>query len=219
MLNKFGKVLMHVVMLAIVSAIAAYWVIKILTPQPTAAPPPLAATPPREPNPTMAARLFGLVQAPQVAAVSNITVSGVFAAGRSGSAVLVVDGKPARAYVIGQEISPGLRLVEVQPELVVLEANGGARQELRAPARAAIASLGGAAPPPAFSVEGNVLSAPSGAAPAATRSMTAPSPAFAMPSPGAQGTPPAPQMPGVGMTPAEQPTPAPQGSNEPPRTQ
>ncbi len=197
MLNRFGKVLMHIVMLAIVSAIAAYWVIKILTPQPTAAPPPLAATPPREPNPTMTARLFGLIQAPQVAAVSNITVSGVFAAGRSGSAVLVVDGKPARAYVIGQEVSPGLRLVEVQPEVVVLEGNGGARQELRVPARATVASLGAAAPAPAYSMEGNVLSAPSSsAAPAPSRGMTAPSPAFATP------PPPPPQIPGVGMTPA-----------------
>lgn len=218
MLNKFGKVLMHVVMLAIVSAIAAYWVVKILTPQPTAAPPPLAATPPREPNPTMTARLFGLIQAPQVAAVSNITVAGVFAAGKSGSAVLVVDGKPARAYVIGQEVSPGLRLVDVQPEVVVLEGSSGARQELRVPARATVASLGGVAPPPAFTMEGNVLSAPSsGAAPAPARSsMSAPSPAFATP-------PPAPQIPGVGMTPAAQPqdqnAQAPHSGSDGPRTQ
>jgi general secretion pathway protein C len=200
MLNRFGKVLIHIVMLAIVSAIAAFWVIKILTPQPTAAPPPLAATPPREPNPTLTARLFGLIQAPQTAAVSNITVSGVFAAGKSGSAVLVVDGKPARAYVIGQEVSPGLRLADVQPEVVVLEGSGGARQELRVPARAAVASLGGgAAPPPAFNLEGNVLSAPSStSASAPNRGMTAPSPAFTPPPPA-----PAPQIPGVGMTPAQ----------------
>ncbi len=217
MLNKFGKVLMHIVMLAIVSAIAAYWVIKILTPQPTAAPPPLAATPPREPNPTLTARLFGLIQAPQVAAVSNITVAGVFAAGKSGSAVLVVDGKPARAYVIGQEVSPGLRLVEVQPEVVVLEGSGGARQELRVPARATVASLGTGAPPPAYNMEGNVLSAPSSSGAAApSRGMTAPSPAFATPAA------PPPQIPGVGMTPAapaqEQGQP-PAHSGDGPRTQ
>jgi general secretion pathway protein C len=218
MLNKLGKVLMHVVMLAIVSAIAAYWVIKILTPQPTAAPPPLAATPPREPNPTMAARMFGLIQAPQVAAVSNIQVTGVFAAGKSGSAVLAVDGKPPRAYVIGQEISPGTRLVDVQPEVVVLEASGGARQELRLPPRAAVASIGGGAPPqPAYTMQGNVLSAPSSSGAPATRPMSAPSPAFApaMP-PSIQ----APQMPGVGMQPQMDPNaPGGQPGNEPPRQQ
>lgn len=218
MLNKLGKVLMHVVMLAIVSAIAAYWVIKILTPQPTAAPPPLAATPPREPNPTMAARMFGLIQAPQVATVSNIQVVGVFAAGKSGSAVLAVDGKAPRAYVIGQEISPGTRLVDVQAEVVVLESSGGARQELRLPPRAAVASIGGGAPPqPAYTMQGNVLSAPSSSGAPATRSMTAPSPAFA---PATTPSIQAPQMPGVGMLPQADPNaPGGQPGNEPPRQQ
>lgn len=218
MLNKLGKVLMHVVMLAIVSVIAAYWVIKILTPQPTAAPPPLAATPPREPDPTMAARMFGLIQAPQVATVSNIQVVGVFAAGKSGSAVLALDGKPPRAYVIGQEVSPGTRLVEVQPEVVVLAASGGARQELRLPPRAAVASVGGGAPPqPAYTMQGNVLTAPPSTGAPATRSMTAPAPAFAPAAP-----PPiqAPQIPGVGMTPQIDPNaPSNQLGNEVPRQQ
>lgn len=161
MLNKLGKVMLHVVMLAIVCAIGAYWVVRIVTPQPSAAPPPLAAAPPREPNPVLAARMFGLVQAPQAQAVSNIQVSGVFAAGKDSSAVLAIDGKPPRAYVVGQELAPGTRLVEVQPEVVVLE-SGGVRQEIRMPPRSAVASLGGGVPPaPAYTLQGNVLSAPS----------------------------------------------------------
>lgn len=220
MLNKFGKALMHTLMLAIVSAIAAYWVVKILTPQPTAAPPPLAATPPREPDPTLAARMFGLIEAPRVAAVSNIQVVGVFAAGKSGSAVLALDGKSPRAYVIGQEVAPGTRLVEVQPEVVVLAASDGARQELRVPPRAEVASIGGSAPPkPAYTMQGNVLTAPPSAGAPATRSTAAPSP----PPASAPVRPPAiqpPQIPGVGLTPQIEPNaPNNQPGNEAPRQQ
>lgn len=188
-MNRLGRILMHVVMLAIVSAIAAYWIVKILTPQPSAAPPPLAAALPREPNPVLAARMFGLIQAPQ-ATVSNIQVLGVFAAGDSSAAVLAVDGKPPRAFTLGQEVSPGNRLTAVRQDMVVLEGSSGARQELRLPARAAVASLGGSAPPaPAYTLQGNVLSAPSspGGAVVAPRAATPP---MAAPQPAAATAPP-----------------------------
>jgi general secretion pathway protein C len=148
----------HIVMLAIVCAIAAYWAIRIVTPQPTAAPPPLAAPPPRDPDPVLAARMFGLVQTAPTAVVANIQVAGVFAAGGDSSAVLIIDGKPARAYLIGQEVVEGTRLVEVRADGVVLEGAGG-RQELKVPSRQ-VASFGGA-PPPAFTLTGNTLSVPS----------------------------------------------------------
>jgi general secretion pathway protein C len=198
MLDKLGKVALHGAGLAIVCALAAYWAIKIITPPPTAAPPPLAASPAREPDPVLSARLFGLVQAPQQAvAASNIQVVGLFAAGKHSSAVLVVDGKPARAYGVGQEIAPGTRLAEVQRDGVFLE-SGGARQEVRMAARPGTAPLAaGAAPAPAYNLQGNVLSAaggsnrtaPASAAPAAAPgrpfvpNMTAPR--LDPPSPGA----------------------------------
>lgn len=163
-MKRFTTVLMHAILLAIVCAIAAYWAVKVMTPQPSAAPPPLAAPPPREPDAMLAARMFGLVQAPQARVATNVQVAGVFAAGRDSSAVLVVDGKPARVYLVGQEVVPGTRLAEVTAETVVLAGDGG-RQEVRLPARpVAPLAAGGAPPPRAYSLEGNTLSVPPGGA-------------------------------------------------------
>lgn len=161
MLKKLTSVLIHVLMLAVVCAIAAYWGVRILTPQPTAAPPPLAAPAPREPDPMLAARMFGLIQQPAARVVSNIQVAGLFAAGKDSSAVLTVDGKPARVYVLGQDVTPGTRLVEVRADGVVVESSGG-RQELRAPARPA-ASMATGAPARAYVLDGGALSAPASA--------------------------------------------------------
>jgi general secretion pathway protein C len=179
MLDKVGKAALHGAGLAVVCALAAYWAVKIITPPPTVAPPPLAAAPVREPDPVFTARLFGLVQAPQqAAAASNIQVMGVFAAGKHSSAVLVVDGRPARAYRVGQEIVPGTRLAEVQRDVVFVE-SGGARQEVRMPVRPAPAPLiGDAAPAPVYALQGNVLGAAGGssrAAPAGAAPTAAPS--------------------------------------------
>lgn len=164
-MKRLAAAFVHVVMLGVVCAIAAYWAIRIVTPEPTAAPPPLAAPPPRDPDPVLAARMFGLVQVAPTTVLANVQVAGVFAAGADSSAVLIVDGKPARAYLIGQEVAPGTRLVEVRADGVTLEGAGG-RQELRLPPRQ-VASFGGA-PPPAFNLTDNTLSAPAqpGAAPA-----------------------------------------------------
>jgi general secretion pathway protein C len=175
--KKFASVLTHVLMLAVVCAVAAYWIVRIMTPQPTAAPPPLAAPPPRDADPVLSARMFGLVQAPSAAVVTNVQVAGVFSAGTDSSAVLTVDGKPPRVYVVGQEISPGTRLVAVEPEAVVLEGVGG-RQEIRTPARPMVSlNAGGSSPPPAYSMQGNSLSLPS------SSSSSSFSPAPVMPAP------------------------------------
>jgi general secretion pathway protein C len=176
MLKKFAAAAVHLVFFALVVAIAAYWGVRIFTPAPTAAPPPIPPPPVRDPDPVATARMFGKVERVQ-AAVTNIQAIGAFAAGKDSSAVLSVDGRPARVYLLGQEVVPGTRLVEVTAESVVLE-SGGARQELRLPARA-IAAFGGAPPPPNFTREGNTLTAPSAggpgpAAPAGGRPPVAP---------------------------------------------
>ena len=163
-MKRLTTVLMHAILLAIVCAIAAYWAVKVMTPQPSAAPPPLAAPPPREPDAMLAARMFGLVQAPQARVATNVQVAGVFAAGKDSSAVLVVDGKPARVYLVGQEVAPGTKLAEVTSDTVVLASDGG-RQEVRLPARpVAPLAAGGAPPPRAYVLEGNSLSTPPGGA-------------------------------------------------------
>ena len=162
MLKKFAAVATHLVFFALLMAIAAYWGVRIFTPAPTAAPPPIPPPPLRDPDPVATARMFGKVERIQAAA-SNIQAVGAFSAGKDSSAVLSVDGRAARVFLLGQEVAPGMKLVAVGPEMVVLE-SGGARQEIRLPARA-VAAFGGTPPPPNFTREGNTLTAPSTGAP------------------------------------------------------
>jgi general secretion pathway protein C len=185
-MKRFAAALVHVLMLAVVCAIAAYWAIRIVTPQPTAAPPPLAAPPPRDPDPVLAARMFGLVRAAPTTALANVQVAGVFAAGADSSAVLIVDGKPARAYLLGQEVAPGLQLTEVHTDGVTIEGPGG-RQELKVPPRQ-VASFGGAPPPPAYNLTGNTLSAPTAPGVATATPTATPMPDTSVPA--ADGEPP-----------------------------
>lgn len=201
----------HLAALALVSAIAAYWAVRILTPPPASAPPPLAPPPPREPDPVLAARMFGLVQVGQAPVASNVQVAGVFAAGADSSAILIVDGKPARVYLLGQEVAPGTTLAAVRPDGITL-ASGSGRQELRVPPRP-VASMGGAPPLPAYSREGNTLSAPS-VSPAAP----APPPP-AVPADVAPMMQPGVMSPGPAMIPGRPPEPQPAPTDNPATTQ
>lgn len=199
MLKKFAAMAVHLVFFAVVMAIAAYWGIRIFTPAPTAAPPPIAPPPLRDPDPVAAARMFGKVERVQ-AVTSNIQAIGAFSAGKDSSAVLSVDGRPARVFLLGQEVAPGLKLAEVGAEMVVLE-SGGVRQELRLPLRA-MAAFGGAPPPPNFTLQGNMLSAPSAGAPAGARPVGGPSGQLPQP-PQPQPTQPAAPAPPPGAPPAQ----------------
>ena len=163
-------------------AIAAYWGIRIFTPAPIAAPPPLPPPPLRDPDPMAAARMFGKVDVVQSVA-TNVQALGIFAAGKDSSAVLVVDGKPARVFLVGQEVVPGMKLVSVTPEIAVLESSGGGRQEVRMPARP-IAQLGGLPAAPNFFRDGNTLTAPSSeGAPNIPRTVPMQAPRQALPQP------------------------------------
>lgn len=198
MLKKFAAAAVHLVFFALVMAIAAYWGVKIFTPAPTAAPPPLPPPPVRDPDPVATARMFGKVERVQ-AVTTNIQAVGAFAAGKDSSAVLSVDGRPARVFLMGQEVAPGMKLVAVTAEAVVLEAGGG-RQEIRLPARA-VAAFGGAPPPPNFTRDGNTLSAPSvggaGGRPAMPGPAVAPPPQMPQPQSPPQPVPQAPPPGGV----------------------
>jgi hypothetical protein len=188
MLKKLAAAAVHLLFFAAVVAIAAFWAVKIFTPAPTAAPPPLPPPPLRDPDPTAAARMFGKVEAAQVQVAANIQAVGAFSAGEQSSAVLVVDGKPARVYLIGQEVVPGTKLAAIEPDVVVLDASG-ARQEVRLPPRPAVAVSSGM-PAQSFQRDGNTLTAPSasGAPAIAPRSAAPAAPAMqAMPNPGQPG--------------------------------
>lgn len=157
MTRRQTPLLVHLTGAALASAIAAFWILRLLTPAPVAAPPPAAAPLVAAPDPVLAARMFGDVNSGPAVAARNVQLLGVFAAGRSSSAVLAVDGRPPRAVLIGQEAARGLRLVEVQADGVTLESDGGRT-------RYAVPPLGVArstAPSVLFRREGATLTAPS----------------------------------------------------------
>jgi len=163
MLRKLAVALLHVSMLALVCAIGTYWAIRILTPAPASVPPPQPASVLREADPMLAARMFGLVQeAPVLQHALNVQALGAYAAGRESAAVLAVDGRPARVYLLNQEVAGGARLVEVRKDAVTIE-QGGVRREFALPVQQ-MPGLGGKPPPPGFSREGSTLTAPSVAA-------------------------------------------------------
>ena len=146
--KKLTAVLLHLVMLAVVCAIAAYWAMRIMAPAPANLLPAPTASAPREADPVLAARMFGLVQMAPMQASLNIQAIGVIAAGRDSAAVLIVDGKPARVYLLNQEVEGGARLVAINRNAVTIE-RSGQRREIALPP-----------PPPGFSHEGVTLSAP-----------------------------------------------------------
>jgi general secretion pathway protein C len=150
--------------------------------------------------------MLGLVQAGQAVVVSNIQVAGVFSAGADSAAVLVIDGKPARAYLLGQEVAPGTSLESVRPDGVTLSGAGG-KQDVRIPPRA-VASFGGPPPAPAFARSGNTLSAPS-----ETPTFTPRPPPPPQANPAREPPPPQPQMRGQGDLPVPPPPHTPTATN------
>jgi general secretion pathway protein C len=165
MSRKLLPLLFNALMAALVAALAAWWALRIFAPAPAAPPPPLQPVPSREADPVAAARMFGKVEAVS-SGPSSIQAVGVYSDGAASSAVLVIEGRPPRVVLIGQEVAPGLRLVAVTPQAAVLESGAG-RQEVRVPERPPVAQPGPAVVQN-FSLQGNVLTAPSsGAAPAA----------------------------------------------------
>ncbi|WP_182915831.1 type II secretion system protein N [Massilia cavernae] len=103
------------------SASIAYWVLQLYKPEqrPLAAAP-VAAVP--EPAVDAGATLFGGQAAGVVA--TNYQLTGVVAAGRNSVAILVAEGQPPKALVVGKEIAPGVSVTEVHPRYVMLSEGG-----------------------------------------------------------------------------------------------
>lgn len=103
------------------SASVAYWAMELYKP----AQRPMAAIPPAsmpDPAPDAGATLFGGQAV--TAGPSNYQLTGVVAAGRESVAILVVDGQPPRALVVGKEIVSGVTVKEVHPKYVMLSEGG-----------------------------------------------------------------------------------------------
>jgi hypothetical protein len=166
MLDKLTGALAHVIGLALVCAIAAYWLIRIATPAPSVAPAAMSPPPPRDPDPVLAARMFGKVQTND-AAPSNLQLVGVFAAGRQSAAAISVDGRPARVFLLDQSVTNDLKLHAVDGDGVQLTNAAGAVQTVRVP-RQAVAHFSTEKPANVYSFDRGMMTAPSVEGPATT---------------------------------------------------
>jgi general secretion pathway protein C len=169
---------------AAVCAVIAYWALQILAPRAPIAPSGIASDQRSLPQLQAASQLFGATVAATAAAPqpSNIQVVGIVAAGRLGSAILTVDGKPPKSFSVGTKVSPTQSLGAVRADAVVID-SAGQRVELPAPTRASLDVLtsgkarAASSSPPAAA--GGLAAAPTpGASP-----MPAPMP-MPMPAPG-----------------------------------
>lgn len=150
-------ILVHLVGAAVASALAAFWILRLMAPAPSMLPPTAPGMTFREPDAELAARLMGEVSSGPVASSLNVQVSGVFAAGADSSAVIAVDGRPPRAVLLGRDVAPGFRLVEVRPDGITIE-HDALRSKYAVPAPALAKATTSA---PMFSREGDTLTAPS----------------------------------------------------------
>jgi general secretion pathway protein C len=172
MASRRTPLYIHLLGAAAASALAAYWVLRLLSPAPPVLPAVGAAVVVRDPDPRLAARMFGDVNGGVVVITRNVQVSGVYVAGKNSSAVVAVDGKPPRAVLLGREAAPGLRLVDVRADGITLEGDG-VRTDYAVP----LPSLAHAsAPVPLFHRDGDVLTAPSQDAAVANRPVPPQSP-------------------------------------------
>lgn len=157
MAKRKTPILVHVFGAAAASALVAYWGLQLAAPAPPAVAGVAAPVPSRDADPRLAARIMGDVNFGAIAAIQNVQLGGVFVAGPQSSAVVSIDGKPARAVLLGQEVSAGTRLVEVRADSITLERDG-ARSTYAVPPLALAKS---STPVAGFRREGATLTAPS----------------------------------------------------------
>lgn len=127
----------------VLASVIAYWVVQIAAPRSPVAPAGAIGDARDGLDLQLAGQLFGLPGGAAPAAGrtnSNIQVVGVAAGPPTASAVLIVDGKPPKAFAIGDEVSAGMKLVEVRIDAAVFD-RGGVRSEAPAPLRPSIAVL------------------------------------------------------------------------------
>ncbi len=113
--------------LLILAAGVGVWGAIIFAPSPPPPPPAALASASLQTDTSPVARWFGSGAGAKV----QVVVAGLIAAGPRGSAVLAIDGRPARAYAVGHELADGVRLAQVNATGVVLD-QGGERVEVLA---------------------------------------------------------------------------------------
>jgi general secretion pathway protein C len=198
------------VLFAALCGVATYWGLQLFAPRMAIAPAGSLVDWQKAPDLAAASRLFGMpasaVQSRRAAAAaSNIKVIGVAASSQRGSAILSIDGKPPKAFMVGDKIDDHAMLVEVRPDVVIVEQAGG-RVELPTPDRPDPALLSAG---PAAGASASSAAAPVPAAPRLPPVPPRPVPPAAAPPPVA-----APALP-----PAAPPLPATSAGTEPPAAQ
>jgi type II secretory pathway component PulC len=114
----------------VLGALLARWSWLLLAPRPT-----VASVALERGAEGQAERLFGTAVSGAAASAAtvlpNVALVGVFApgSGRSGFAVLKLDGNQQVGVVVGENVADGARLLEVHPDHVLLE-SGGMRQRV-----------------------------------------------------------------------------------------
>ena len=142
--GNVAALLTSLMVFGLLCAIAGYWAIQLLAPRSPIAPVEVQADPRANLDLRSAGQLFGIAKGTAsvetTAAVSNIQVVGLASAAARSSAILSVDGKPARAFAVGDDVTGGVKLVAVNADTVIIDRNG-ARVELPAPQRPSVAVL------------------------------------------------------------------------------
>ena len=128
---------------------AIWWGVLLSAPKPAIAP---AVEPTlTQPDPAAAFGLFGTVGRVTASApdsrLGSIRVVGVVVHPKLGAALLSVNGAPPRAYPVGETVSPGLKLREVNADGAVFD-RFGERIEVAAPRRTGVDLLNRNAPQP-----------------------------------------------------------------------
>lgn len=128
---------------------AIWWGVLLSAPKPAIAP---AVEPTlNQPDPAAALALFGTVGRVNAGVpdtrLGAIRVVGVIVHPKLGAALLSVNGAPPKAYAVGENISPGLNLREVNADGAVFD-RFGERIEVAAPRRTSVELLNRNAPQP-----------------------------------------------------------------------
>lgn len=151
-MNKRLPLLLSLLGVILLAASIAYWILQLYQPPQR----PIAAVSVAQmPDPAIdaAATLFGGQMA--VASATNYQLTGVVAAGGNSAAIIVAEGSPPKALVVGKEVSPGVTLAEVHPRYVMLSDNGVMKRIDLAPDTKGAAPMGGGPsdnPPPMSNV-------------------------------------------------------------------
>jgi general secretion pathway protein C len=125
-MNKRLPLLFSLLGVILLAASLAYWILQLYQPPQR----PIAAVPHASmPDPAIdaAATLFGGQVA--TASATNYQLTGIVSAGRESVAIIVAEGSPPKALMVGKELVPGITLAEVHARYVMLS-DGGVMKRL-----------------------------------------------------------------------------------------